>query len=54
MLFYNALNVRDHGDLKFKQLIEKYAVFNNIRKGMLAREHEDYILYQRGAYEHQV
>ena len=54
MLFYNALNVRDHGDLKFKQLIEKYAVFNNIRKDMLAREDEDYILYNRGAYEHQV
>lgn len=54
MLFYNALNVRDHGDLKFKQLIEKYAVFNNIRDDMLARGHEDYILYHGGAYEHQV
>ena len=54
MLFYNALNVRDHGDLKFKQLIEKYAVFNNIREDMLARKHEDYKLYNGGAYEHQV
>lgn len=54
MLFYNALNVRDHGDLKFKQLIEKYAVFNNIREEMLARKHEDYKLYNGGAYEHQV
>lgn len=54
MLFYNALNVRDHGELKFKQLIEKYAVFNNIREDMLARGHEDYILYHGGAYEHQV
>lgn len=54
MLFYNALNVRDHGELKFKQLIEKYAVFNNIRDDMLARGHEDYILYHGGAYEHQV
>ena len=54
MLFYNALNVDDHGELKFKQLIEKYAVFNNIRKDMLARKDDDYILYNRGAYEHQV
>ena len=53
MLFYNALNVNDNGSLKFKQLIEKYAVFNNIREDMLAREHEDYKLYYGGAYVHQ-
>ena len=53
MLFYNALNVDDNGELKFKQLIEKYAIFNNIRKEMLARKHEDYKLYHGGAYVHQ-
>ena len=54
MLFYNALNVSDNGELKFKKLIEKYAVFNNIRKDMLARKHKDYKLYNGGAYIHQV
>ena len=53
MLFYNALNVNDSGGLKFKHIIEKYAVFNNIREDMLAREHEDYKLYHGGAYVHQ-
>ena len=53
MLFYNALNVDDNGELKFKQLIEKYAVFNNIREDMLARKHKDYKLYHGGAYIHQ-
>ena len=54
MLFYNALNVSDNGILKFKNLIEKYAIFNNIRENMLARKHEDYKLYNGGAYIHQV
>lgn len=54
MLFYNALNVNENGVFKFKRLIEKYAVFNNIRENMLAREHEDYKLYHGGAYTHQV
>lgn len=54
ILFYNALNFEDNGILKFKQLIEKYAVFNNIREDMLARKHDDYILYNEGAYVHQV
>ena len=52
VLFYNALNVDDDGELKFKRLIETYAVFNNIRKDMLARGHEDYKLYNGGAYFH--
>lgn len=54
LLFYNALNVNDNGNLKFKNLIEKYAVLNNIREDMLARKHEDYKLYNGGAYIHQV
>lgn len=54
LLFYNALTIDDNGIYKFKNLIEKYAIFNNIRESMLAREHEDYILYHGGAYMHQV
>lgn len=49
MLFYNALNVEDDGALKFKSLIEKYALFNNIRKDELARI-EDVDLYNTTAY----
>ncbi len=46
MLFYNALN-----DGKFKRLIEKYAIFNNLCVGELAKkEHKD--LYAEGAYEY--
>ena len=52
VLFYNALNVNDDGELKFKYLIEKYAVFNNIRKELLARQHEDFKLYHGSAYLH--
>lgn len=52
VLFYNALNVSDEGELKFKRLIEKYALFNNIREEMLARKHEDYRLYNGSAYVH--
>jgi len=54
LLFYNALTIDDNGIYKFKNLIEKYAIFNNIRESMLARLHEDYILYHGGAYIHQV
>ena len=54
LLFYNALTIDDNGIYKFKNLIEKYAIFNNIREPMLARQHEDYILYHGGAYIHQV
>lgn len=50
MLFYNALTIKDDG--KFKQLIEKYAIFNNIRTEMLARENKDYKLYDGRAYIH--
>lgn len=54
LLFYNALTIDDNGIYKFKNLIEKYAIFNNIREPMLARQHEDYKLYHGGAYIHQV
>lgn len=54
LLFYNALTIDDNGAFKFKHLIEKYAIFNNIRESMLARQHEDYILYHGGAYIHQI
>ena len=54
LLFYNALTIDDNRIYKFKNLIEKYAIFNNIREPMLARQHEDYILYHGGAYIHQV
>jgi hypothetical protein len=50
MLFYNALNINEKGEYKFKILIEKYAIFNNLRENMLARGNEDYILYGEGAY----
>ena len=51
--YSSSYRIDDNGELKFKQLIEKYAVFNNIRKDMLARKHEDYILYHGSAYVHQ-
>ncbi len=54
VLFYNALTNKDNGVFKFKDLIEKYAIFNNIRVSMLARGREDYKLYNEGAYVHQV
>lgn len=54
LLFYNSLTIDDNGVLKFKHLIEKYAIFNNIRESMLARQHEDYRLYHGGAYIHQI
>jgi hypothetical protein len=54
LLFYNALTIDDNGAFKFKHLIEKYAIFNNIRESMLARQHVDYILYHGGAYIHQI
>lgn len=46
LLFYNALTVDDNGEFKFKRLIERFAIFNNIRVKILAREHNDYILYK--------
>ena len=54
VLFYNALTINDNGEFKFKRLIEKYAILNNIRDSMLARGHDDYSLYNGGAYVHQV
>lgn len=51
MLFYNCLAQKDNGteENKFKPLIEKYAIFNNLRDGLLAKE-EHYKLYKDGAY----
>lgn len=47
MLFYNAINDDDD---KFKKLIEKYAIFNNLCVGELAKkEHKN--LYDESAYE---
>lgn len=48
LLFYNCLS--SHGDEKFKPLIEKYAVFNNIRKDLLAKP-EDINKYVNTAYD---
>lgn len=50
MLFYNALNIHENGEYKFKNLIERYAIFNNLREYLLARGNEDYKLYGDGAY----
>lgn len=53
MLFYNCLAQKDNGkeENKFKPLIEKYAIFNNLRDGLLAKE-DHYKLYNDGAYEY--
>ncbi len=42
MLFYNCLS--KHGKDKFKPLIEKYALFNNLRTELLAQR-EEQVLY---------
>lgn len=50
MLFYNCLS--SNGNENFKPLIETYAIFNNIRVELLAKqEHKD--LYSNGAYNKQ-
>lgn len=47
MLFYNCLTA--NGRAKFKPLIEKYAIFNNLREELLAdSEHKN--LYKETAY----
>lgn len=53
MLFYNCLTQKDNGieENKFKPLIEKYAIFNNLREDLLAKE-DHYKLYNDGAYEY--
>ncbi len=55
MLFYNCLAQKDNGieENKFKPLIEKYAIFNNLMKDLLAKE-EHYDLYDKGAYKKQI
>ncbi len=48
MLFYNCLS--SNGKERFKPLIETYAIFNNIRVELLAKqEHKD--LYEEKAYQ---
>ena len=49
MLFYNGLS--DYGNEKFKPLIEKYAIFKNIRSNFLLRDNH-YALYASGAYDY--
>ena len=51
MLFYHALTVDDNGE--FKKIIEKYAIFNNLKRKELARGNEDYNLYKESAYKYQ-
>ncbi len=55
MLFYNCLAQKDNGieENKFKPLIEKYAIFNNLREDLLAKK-EHYDSYDKGAYEKQI
>jgi hypothetical protein len=52
MLFYNCLAQKDSRieENKFKPLIEKYAIFNNLREGLLAKE-EHLEEYNYGAYK---
>jgi hypothetical protein len=54
MLFYNCLAQKDNGteENNFKPLIEKYAIFNNLREGLLAKE-DHYKLYKDGAYQYE-
>lgn len=49
MLFYHALTVDDNSE--FKKIIEKYAIFNNLKREKLAKD-EDYNLYEKSAYKH--
>lgn len=53
MLFYNCLAQKDNGteENKFKPLIETYAIFNNLREDLLAKE-DHYKLYNDGAYNY--
>ena len=55
ILFYNALVNKDNSEFKFKRLIEKYALFNNLKRNELARTEndEDYNLYKESAYKYQ-
>lgn len=48
MLFYNSLQEEN---IKFKTLIEKFAVFNNIRREKLASR-DNVQLYDEGAFCH--
>lgn len=49
VLFYNCLS--SNGVEKFKPLVERYAIFNNLRTDELGRaEHRD--LYEKGAFEY--
>ena len=48
MLFYNSFQEEN---VKFKTLIEKFAVFNNIRREKLASR-DNMQLYDEGAFCH--
>jgi hypothetical protein len=54
MLFYNCLTQKDNGkeENKFKPLIETYAIFNNLREDLLAKE-DHYKLYKDGVYQYE-
>ena len=49
LLFYNCLS--DNGKDKFKPLIERYALFNNLRNKVLNNPDKDRLLYANGAYK---
>lgn len=49
LLFYNALS--ENGFENFKPLIEKYALMNNLRKELLAKQEDEY-KYNKKAYMH--
>lgn len=49
LLFYNCLS--DNGIQKFKPLVERYALFNNLRDKMLNNPEEDRKYYDAGAFE---
>ena len=49
LLCYNCLS--DNGRDKFKPLIEKYALFNNLRDKVLNNPNTERLLYANGAYE---
>lgn len=51
LLFYNCLS--KNGIKKFKPLVERYALFNNLRDKMLNNPVEDKKLYENGAFEFQ-
>lgn len=49
LLFYNCLS--ENGIDNFKPLVERYALFNNLRDKMLNNPGKEKGLYQKGAFE---